>query len=187
MPFIHPDRRLNSGAALHAYKDELPELYSEGVRSVVSLLNIPSDAPVFESAGFAFLCLPMPDGRGPSMKQATQFVRFVHEHRTAQRPVAVHCQEGLGRTGTMLAVYLIEQGESAEAAIRRVREVEKAAIQTSHQIQFLEKFAQRFRHPSVHNSAANDLAFRNEIQRRVDAIDSGKVQGTEAQAGLKKM
>ena len=48
MPFIHPERRLNSGGPLTAYEDELPDLYSAGVRAVVSLLNIPSDAPVYE-------------------------------------------------------------------------------------------------------------------------------------------
>lgn len=143
MPFIHPERRLNGGGALNAYEDELPELHLDGVRAVVNLLNIPSDAAVFESAGFAFLCLPMPDGGAPTMDQVTEFVRFVNKQRTAQKPVAVHCVEGLGRTGTMLAVYLIEQGDSAETVIRRIREVEKLAIQTSHQIQFLERFERR--------------------------------------------
>jgi len=96
MPFVHPERRLNSGGALNAYEDELPVLYSVGVRAVVGLLNIPSDQAVFESAGFAFLCLPMPDGGAPTRDQATEFVRFVNEQRRAQRPVAVHC---IGRNG----------------------------------------------------------------------------------------
>ncbi len=43
----------------------------------------------------------------------------------------------------MLAVYLITQGDRAEAAIRRIREVEKGAVETSRQIQFLEEFAKR--------------------------------------------
>lgn len=141
MPFIHLERRLSSGGALTAYEDELPDLYSAGIRAVVSLLNIPSDAPVFESAGFSFLCLPVPDGSAPTLEQADRFVRFVEEQRAAQRPVAVHCEAGLGRTGTMLAVYLIARGDSAEAAIRRIREVERVAIETPRQIQFLEQFA----------------------------------------------
>jgi hypothetical protein len=149
MPFINPERRLNSGGALNAYEDELPDLYSAGVRAVVGLLNIPSDATVFESAGFAFLCLPVPDGGAPTSDQATEFVRFVNEHKAAQRPVAVHCEAGIGRTGTILAVYLIAQGESAEAAIRRVREVEKVAVETACQIRFLELFAAQIRQPST--------------------------------------
>ena len=156
MPFIHPERRLNSGGALNAYEDELPELYSAGVRAVVGLLNIPSDEAVFQSAGFAFLCIPVPDGGAPTLEQATEFVRFVNEQRKAQRPVAVHCEAGLGRTGTMLALYLIAQGDDAGTAILRIREVEKVAVETSRQIQFLEQFAQRIRQPSVVSFGTNE-------------------------------
>jgi atypical dual specificity phosphatase len=144
MPFVHPERRLARGGTLNAFDDELSALHSAGVRAVVSLLNIPSDGPVFESAGFKFLCLPVPDGGAPTMVQAAEFVRFVAEQRAVLRPVAVHCEAGLGRTGTMLAIYLISQGETVEAAIRRVRAVEKVAVETVRQIQFLEQFAETF-------------------------------------------
>jgi len=132
---------MNGGGELDAYDDELKDLNLAGVRAVVSLLNIPTDAAVFESAGFTFLCLPVLVGQGPTMEQASRFVQFVTEQQTAQRPVAVHCEAGLGRTGTMLAVYLISQGESAEAAIRCIRAVQPSAVETLRQIDFLEKFA----------------------------------------------
>src|SRR5580693_2219143 len=77
MPYIHLDRRMAGGGGLTAFDDELPVLYSAGVRAVVSLLNIPSDASVYESAGFAFLCLPVPDGGAPTFEQTEEFVRFV--------------------------------------------------------------------------------------------------------------
>ena len=149
MPYIHADRRMNSGGALNAYPDELPDLFAVGVRAVVCLLNIPSDAAVFETAGFTFLCLPIPDGSAPTLEQAKDFVRFVEEQRNAQRPVAVHCEAGLGRTGTMLAIYLIAQGQSAEEAIRQVRKSEPIAVETPRQIQFLELFARLLRGPRV--------------------------------------
>jgi protein-tyrosine phosphatase len=142
MPFIHIDRRLNLGGPLNAYEDDLPVLFSAGVRAVVSLLNILSDASVYESAGFSFLCLPIPDGGAPTMEQAAEFVRFVEEQRAAGRPVAVHCEAGLGRTGTMLAAYLISGGASAAEAICRVRDVERVAVETPRQIQFLEQLEQ---------------------------------------------
>ena len=141
MPFVHPERRLNGGGALTAYDDELPSLYAAGIRAVVSLLNIPGDAAIYESAGFTFLCLPIADGSAPTMEQADEFIRFVNQQRNEQRPVAVHCEACIGRTGVMLATYLISQGESASSAIQRVRQVEPKAVETVRQIQFLEQYA----------------------------------------------
>ena len=141
MPYVHPSRRLGSGGLLTAYNDELPTLYEAGIRAVVSLLNIPSDSLVYESAGFSFMCLPLSDGAAPTVEQAREFERFVSQQRNASRPVAVHCEAGIGRTGTMLATYLVSQGESAENAIRQVRSVEKLAIETREQIRFLEQYA----------------------------------------------
>ncbi|MGE0326021.1 MAG: dual specificity protein phosphatase family protein, partial [Polyangiaceae bacterium] len=56
--------------------------------------------------------------------------------------VAVHCHAGLGRTGTMLAAFLIYRGETAEAAITRVREVRPSYIQSQAQLDFLKRFAE---------------------------------------------
>jgi hypothetical protein len=143
MPFIHPKRHLALGASLTAFEDELPTLYSAGVRAVVSLLNTPIDIIPYGAAGIGFLCLPIQDGAPPTMQQADEFVRYVNQERAAQRPVAVHCEAGRGRTGTMLAVYLISQGETARAALHRVRMVEPVAVETAEQVLFLGQFEER--------------------------------------------
>ncbi|MEY2427509.1 MAG: hypothetical protein QOJ40_394 [Verrucomicrobiota bacterium] len=142
-PFVHHERRTRQGGALDAYDDDLPVLYSAGIRAVVSLLNLPTDAPVYYQAGFQFLCLPVLDGCPPTMEQADTFAHFVVQQRGARRPTAVHCEAGVGRTGTMIASYLISMGDSAEAAIQRVRSVKHVAVETPRQVEFLEEYAKR--------------------------------------------
>lgn len=137
MPYVHPSRRLNQGGGLTEFEDELPELYRAGIRGVVSLLNLPSDAAVWNSAGFSFLCLPVSDGKPPTAEQVIRFTEFVETCRRDGGAVVVHCEAGLGRTGAMLAAYLVAKGESAASAIQLVRAVEPSAIETGAQIGFL--------------------------------------------------
>ncbi len=137
MPFIHPERRLGQSGGLRDFEDELAVIAEAGVGGVVSLLNIPSDARLYEEAGFEFACLPVADGNAPELGQVKEFVQFVDGCRAQSKAVAVHCEAGCGRTGTMIAAYLVVKGAIPDVAIARVRAAEPSAIETSMQIRFL--------------------------------------------------
>ena len=137
-PFLHPERRLAGGGAVDAFEDDLPLLHRAGIRAVVSLVNSPSDRTVYATAGLGFLCLPIPDGWPPTAEQVDAFVEFADRIIASGGAVVVHCHAGLGRTGTMLAAYLVRHGMTASDAIRTVRRAEPAAIETTRQVQFLQ-------------------------------------------------
>ena len=59
------------------------------------------------------------------------------------RRVAVHCGGGLGRTGTLLACYLVSAGCAPDEAIRRVRAARPGSIETPEQEQAVRRYAQR--------------------------------------------
>ena len=137
MPWLAPERRLAGNAALDEFDDELQQLHNLGVCSVVSLLNIKSDQSVYESAGFHFFCSPIKDFGAPTIEQMHELCDFID---TAPGAVAVHCEGGLGRTGTVLAGWLIRNGADPEEAIARVREAEPGAIESNAQINFICRF-----------------------------------------------
>jgi atypical dual specificity phosphatase len=147
IPYIDPERRLNGGGALRAHLDELLLLHRVGIRAVVCLLNIPGDAPVFQTAGFGFICLPVENGQPPTLEQAREFLEFTKACLERNEPVAVFCQAGVGRTSTMIACYLIQQGKTAAEAIASMRSQEASAVETPAQIIFLEQFEKLVRNP----------------------------------------
>jgi len=71
-------------------------------------------------------------------------VDFIHQNITNGKSIMVHCAGGRGRTGTILACYLVKyQNYSANDAIEKVREERPGSIQSTSQeaaIEHYEKF-----------------------------------------------
>ncbi|MFQ5872083.1 MAG: dual specificity protein phosphatase family protein [Candidatus Geothermarchaeales archaeon] len=102
-------------------EEDLPWLYDQGVRSVVCLREKAMDAELFGAAGFRYNHIPIPDFEAPDDDEAERFVRHLNWELEEGRPVLVHCRAGLGRTGTMLAIFLVSQGFAASQAVQTVR------------------------------------------------------------------
>ncbi|QOV39065.1 dual specificity protein phosphatase family protein [Streptomyces ferrugineus] len=68
-------------------------------------------------AGLNVVRLPIRDGQTPAPQQVQRFLDVVS---SASGPVFVHCGAGVGRTGAMVAAYLVKTGEeSPSQAVRR--------------------------------------------------------------------
>jgi atypical dual specificity phosphatase len=122
--------------------EEINWIKKQGVRSIVTMTE---DAlPDFWVQGLEYLHVPTEDLSAPDMEKIDAAVNFINEKIKNKEPVMVHCAAGIGRTGTILASYLVKyQNMSAKEAIDKVREERPGSIQSESQelaITFYEKF-----------------------------------------------
>ncbi|MEZ0390392.1 MAG: protein-tyrosine phosphatase family protein [Verrucomicrobium sp.] len=137
MPHVHPLRPEAGAVPIDTFDDELPVLWRVGIRGVVGLLNQPGAGPTFRAAGFDYCWLPITDGGVPTWEQFEEFLAFVKLQKATGHPVVAHCVAGLGRTGVLLAGYLVAEGSSPVEAVKQVREVRRGAVETRRQVDFL--------------------------------------------------
>jgi len=116
-------------------ESDLQFLKERGLSAIVSLTPNPLSPTTLDRYGFAHLHLPLEDFSAPTMEQIAEFVTWVREHLEGDGRVAVHCLMGQGRTGTMLACYLVSEGRFPEEAIREARAKLPSAIETRAQEQ----------------------------------------------------
>lgn len=127
----------------HQLDDDLTWLEEQGIGSILSLTETPLNAEVLARHHLAVLHLPVPDMTPPTTGQLVRALEFIDEQHAQGRAVVVHCLMGQGRTGTVLAAYLIRSGASAAEALRTVRAVCAGAVESSAQERALYAFAER--------------------------------------------
>lgn len=114
-------------------------LREEGITALVCLTRRP---PFFEPPeGISILHLPVADMTPPTQEQLLQAARFLETAVGSGGKAAVHCTAGWGRTGTVLAAWLVSRGEDPDEAVARVRERRPGSIETAEQEHAVHRFA----------------------------------------------
>ncbi|MGA3296442.1 MAG: dual specificity protein phosphatase family protein [Candidatus Bathyarchaeia archaeon] len=117
---------------------ELQAAKNEGIRAIVSLTSTPIPTDAITKLGFTYLHEHV--SNAPTFEQLNRIIKFIENQKMKSNPVLVHCGEGIGRTGTVLAAYLVYGGSRADDAIRKVREKQPGSIQTMEQENAIHEF-----------------------------------------------
>ncbi|KAG2383500.1 hypothetical protein C9374_004171 [Naegleria lovaniensis] len=98
-------RRITSDGFVHLTPDDYIVPFKQWKVTAIVRLNRPLyDRKRFVSAGMNHYDLYFPDGSTPSDDIVKKFLKICEEEGV----VSVHCKAGLGRTGTMIALYMMK-------------------------------------------------------------------------------
>ena len=133
------------GCAYPRTERAMAALSASGVRLLVNLHERPHEEARLRRHGLREVHLPVKDFAAPSPEQVESAVGAIRGALAAGEAAAVHCGGGLGRTGTVLACYLLASGEGlgAEEAIGRVRALRPGSVETPAQLAAVRAWAGR--------------------------------------------
>lgn len=119
---------------------DLLDLKKLGIGSIVSL-TLRSPFAGEKPQGIDHLHLPVPDMSCPHQEVLVRAVAFLRKSVEAGNAALVHCGAGYGRTGTVIACYLVTEGLSAQEAMDVVRAARPGSIETLEQEVGIMEFA----------------------------------------------
>ncbi|MCZ6635945.1 MAG: dual specificity protein phosphatase family protein [bacterium] len=114
-------------------EEDLAFLNEQGIHTLVSLTEQALDEAALSEHSLEALHMPIPDKEAPEPEQVDQFVDFLDEKLSQGNRVLVHCLGGYGRTGTMLACYLVHCGGDPQAMLDEIRRLRPQSVETESQ------------------------------------------------------
>jgi len=181
----NPDYRITwvtpyiaTGRAPKSY-DDLKILREKGIVAILNLCGEFCDLHELEQGfGFEVFWLPTADETAPSMKEMEKGLAWLDEAVYLGKKVLIHCNYGIGRTGTFLTAYLLRRGFTLKKAGKVLKQTHTPASPSNFsQWWLLRKFGKQegpltIREPDPQNRKHSELIpFFTRYQLLLDAID----------------
>ncbi len=122
-------------------EEELEAIATAGVSLLVTLTEKPFPRTKLSAFGIDSRHFPILDMGVPGVSNTIRLCRSIDRCIEGGGAAALHCRAGLGRTGMMLACYLIYKGTPPEEAIEQVRQHNSNYIQSPPQMEFVRNFS----------------------------------------------
>ena len=122
--------------------EELLYLKDKGIGAIVRMERQTISG---EDAGLLDMAEFVPDGSPPTEGQIDRIVAFIDQEIQRGTPVVVSCRAGIGRTGTVLACYLVHMGHGATDAVKRLKGLRPGSIESPLQLAFVYSYEKRLK------------------------------------------
>ncbi|MEM0268744.1 MAG: dual specificity protein phosphatase family protein [Candidatus Korarchaeum sp.] len=127
--------QLVAGSALLSSPEEVDWLAANGITTVISLIELsPEVERRLRELGIEHFSFPVNEFEAPSIEVLHRIVSLIGERAEDGRRVLVHCFAGCGRTGTVLASYLISRGMTPEEALSHLNSRRPCSLES--QVQY---------------------------------------------------
>lgn len=141
-----------SGSGLPSSLDQLTWIAANGIRTVITVREIPLPDIWIKKVSSQFnsfenYFLKTDDYNAPTLEELEQVIEYIDKKINLNLPVLVHCAAGKGRTGTVLAAYLIKKEDlTPETAVKKLRLMRPGSVQSERQ-----ELAINYFHKSLHS------------------------------------
>lgn len=139
-------RWVTSGIAVGAApssKSSFNTIRKNGIEVILNLCAECGNLHERERAtGFIVYWLPISDAYIPELDELDEAVDWLIDHIDSGRKVLVHCRFGVGRSGTIIAAYLLKRGHSLKGVFEKMKQM-PAAPTNRDQIQLISNYAEK--------------------------------------------
>jgi len=133
-----------AGSARPENEAQLRWLKDNEIKAIVCLnKERPLDDKQVRALGFEYLFIPVKDFGAPRLEDIAEFVEFTKDMIMHHMPVVVCCGAGIGRTGTMLAAYLVSLCASPDEALKEIQEKRDVGVESYAQREVVFEYARQ--------------------------------------------
>lgn len=128
--FVWVEKDKIAASGYPASRKQLIWLGQKGIKSVLTLTELPLPAKWMEDLPLEVGHVPMKDHMPPNPESLDQAADFIAAQVEAGKPILVHCQAGRGRTMCALAAFLMKNRRvGATEAIGQLRRIRDNAVE----------------------------------------------------------